>query len=177
MTKPSSAKMRVKNAIRLFNFPGLILMVIILTGCAPKENQTEKKVEEIRLPGRSNNAELIRNPLSADESIDSTSVPKLVFDYTEYDFGDISDQKIVSHSFSFTNAGKTPLVIAHVRGTCGCTVPHWPEEPVPPGGTGSIEVRFDPSGKSGLQSKPVVITANTLPNTTNLSIIANIISK
>lgn len=169
--------MWVKKVKVLFVFQGILALFLLLSACTSEEGQSGKNVEEIRLPGGSNYAELIRNPLSADQVIDSTNVPRLVFDYTEFDFGDISDQKIVSHTFSFTNSGKAPLVIAHVRGTCGCTVPHWPAEPVPPGGNGSIEVRFDPSGKTGLQSKPVIITANTLPNTTNLNIIANIIPK
>lgn len=151
--------------------------LLALSACASSEQNSEKKVEEIRLPGGTNYSEIIRNPLCAADEVDSTKVPKLEFEYTEFDFGDISDQKIVSHTFKFRNTGKTPLVIAHVRGTCGCTVPHWPKEPIPAGGSGDIEIRFDPSGKTGLQSKPVAITANTLPNTTNISILANIIPK
>jgi hypothetical protein len=162
-----------KSAIRIVSGFGIGLM-LSLNSCNSTESGAGKMVEEIRLPQGSNYADLIRNPLSADQETDSSKVAGLEFEYTEFDFGDISDQQIVSHTFNFRNSGKKPLVIAHVRGTCGCTVPHWPKEPIPAGGRGSIQIRFDPSGKSGLQLKPVVITANTLPNQTNLSIVANI---
>ncbi len=93
----------------------------------------------------------------------------------EYDFGTIdqADGK-VTHVFKFKNTGKEPLVISNAKGSCGCTVPEWPKEPIAVGESGEIKVEFDPKNKKGNQSKSVTITANTEPVNTILQIKANI---
>lgn len=45
--------------------------------------------------------------------------------------------------FEFTNTGNAPLLIKHAQSTCGCTVPKWTKEPIAPGKTGKIEVRYN----------------------------------
>ncbi|HAD11713.1 MAG TPA: DUF1573 domain-containing protein, partial [Saprospirales bacterium] len=54
------------------------------------------------------------------------------------------------------------------RSSCGCTVPEWPEEPIPPGGTGEIKAKFDTEGKMKEQKKTITVTANTYPNETKI---------
>ena len=98
----------------------------------------------------------------------------ITFDETTHDFGDITAGEIVAHTFAFTNTGKSPLIISEAVTTCGCTVPEWPREPIPPGGKGKIEVKFDSKDKNGAQKKSVSIIANTKPNNTNLYITANV---
>ncbi|MCF8243602.1 MAG: DUF1573 domain-containing protein [Saprospiraceae bacterium] len=85
------------------------------------------------------------------------------FDEKEYNFGQVEAGDIVQHIYRFTNSGNEPLVLTNAKGSCGCTVPSWPKEPIPPGGTGAIVVEFDSKGKSGPQTKQVTITANTDP--------------
>ena len=46
-------------------------------------------------------------------------------------------------SFEFTNTGTAPLLILDAKSTCGCTVPSFPKEPIPPGGTGKIDVKYN----------------------------------
>lgn len=46
-------------------------------------------------------------------------------------------------TFVFTNTGDAPLVITNVRSTCGCTVPSKPTEPIMPGKTGNIDVKYN----------------------------------
>ena len=46
-------------------------------------------------------------------------------------------------SFEFTNTGDAPLIISNVQSTCGCTVPSKPTEPIAPGKTGKIEVKYN----------------------------------
>ena len=82
---------------------------------------------------------------------------------TEFDFGTIDQGEAVEHSFSFTNTGSEPLIISNAKGSCGCTVPQWPREPIAPGATANIDVRFDSKGKRNKQNKKVTITANTDP--------------
>ncbi|GLR17362.1 DUF1573 domain-containing protein [Portibacter lacus] len=91
-----------------------------------------------------------------------------------YDFGEVMDGEKVEHTYSFTNTGSEPLVISNAKGSCGCTVPSWPKEPIAPGETGEILVRFDSKGKGrvggGAQTKTVTITANTTPPDTRITI-------
>ena len=79
----------------------------------------------------------------------------------EHNFGQIRDGDIVSHTFRFTNSGEAPLIISKATAACGCTVPQWPKQPIPVGGSGEIQVQFDSSNKPGMQNKVVTITANT----------------
>lgn len=87
----------------------------------------------------------------------------LKFAETEFDFGTITSGEKVEHVYKFTNTGSEPLIISDAKGSCGCTVPEWPKEPIAPGATNEILVRFDSSNKSGAQSKRVTLTTNTEP--------------
>ena len=147
---------------------------LLITGCGQQPSSSGDTVQEIRMPKGSSNADLIRNPVSANTPEDTSKMARISFPQPDFDFGIVGDQNIVSHTFEFTNTGKVPLLIGHVRGNCGCTVPHWPKAPIAPGAKGEIEVRFDPSGKEGPQVKPITITANTYPNTTTITIMANV---
>jgi hypothetical protein len=87
-----------------------------------------------------------------------------------FDFGAVDEGEIVKHAYVFKNTGTEPLVISNCKGSCGCTVPTWPKEPIPPGGTGEIKVEFNSKGKPGPQSKRVTVTANTTPTETFIEI-------
>jgi hypothetical protein len=76
----------------------------------------------------------------------------------------------VSHSFTFTNTGDNDLVISNARGSCGCTVPEWPKEPIAPGKSGKIDVVFNSDGKPGNAIKSVTVSTNTEPATHQLFI-------
>ena len=90
------------------------------------------------------------------------------------DFGKVLSTSTNKHTFVFTNTGTEPLVISNAKGSCGCTVPKWPKEPIAPGETGEIAVEYKPAGQSGRQTKYVTITANTDPATTQLTITGDI---
>lgn len=96
------------------------------------------------------------------------------FEEDTYDFGEVMEGEKVVHVYKFKNTGKEPLVISNAKGSCGCTVPEWPREPIPVGGSGEIRVQFDSKGKGkvggGPQAKKVTITANTDPANTFLNI-------
>jgi len=99
---------------------------------------------------------------------------KFEFEKTEHDFGKIPQDKSVEYTFKFKNTGTEPLVISDARGSCGCTVPQYSREPIPVGGTGEIQVSFDPKGKTGIQRKTVTVTANTNPARTTLNIVSDV---
>ena len=91
-----------------------------------------------------------------------------------HDFGKVKQDTKNVHVFKFKNSGTNPLIINNATGSCGCTVPKYPKEPIPPGGTGEIEVEYSPGKQQGTQTKTVTITANTNPVQTQLTIMANV---
>ncbi|GCD77977.1 hypothetical protein JCM31826_14590 [Thermaurantimonas aggregans] len=103
--------------------------------------------------------------------------PVFQFESEEHDFGIIEEGTVVTHEFVFTNAGKAPLVITSAQGSCGCTVPEYPRDPVMPGKKGVIKVSFDSSNRAGRQDKTVTLIANTVPNTKILKITSEVVSK
>lgn len=118
---------------------------------------------------------------AADAAADATAsdepdVPKtsIKFESDSHDFGTIDEGDKVSHKFAFTNSGDEPLIINSAKGSCGCTVPEWPKEPIPPGESGEILVEFNSKGKKNKQTKTVTINANTDPNPTRLTIKADV---
>ena len=107
---------------------------------------------------------------STPEIIPTNDGPKPAFNFgnIEHDFGTVNEGEIVNYTYSFTNNGETPLVIEKAVASCGCTVPEWPKEPIPAGGSGEIKVRFDTKNKPNQQIKTITITANTEPTLTRL---------
>ncbi|QJW91376.1 DUF1573 domain-containing protein [Spirosoma taeanense] len=99
----------------------------------------------------------------------SEKMPRITFAETGvFDFGQLTEGDTVEHVFKFTNTGEFPLIINNITASCGCTTPEWPREPVAPGATSSIRVRFNSRGKSGEQNKTVTVFANTNPSMTDL---------
>ena len=99
------------------------------------------------------------------------------FAQSTHDFGVITEGEVKEYSFQFKNTGNAPLHIEHAKGSCGCTVPQWPKDPVAPGATGQIVVKFNSANKVGKNSKKVTIVANTEPISTVLTITAEVKSK
>lgn len=145
-----------------------ILFIAIATLFACNQN-TENK-EEV-------NADLINVPSTAsDEEVDTENLPAFDFEEEVFEFGEISQGEKVKHIFRFINSGKSDLIISNATGSCGCTVPTWPRNPIAPGEEGEIEVVFDSNGKQGRQHKTVTLVANTLPNTKVIAIKGDVLT-
>ncbi|HNV99606.1 MAG TPA: DUF1573 domain-containing protein [Chitinophagales bacterium] len=99
----------------------------------------------------------------------------ITFERDTYNFGDIKEGDTVATDFKFVNTGDHDLLITNAKGSCGCTVPDWPKEPIAPGASGVIKVVFNSKNKSGAISKTVTVQANTVPNPTRLTIKGNVI--
>lgn len=91
------------------------------------------------------------------------------FAKVEIDYGKIEKGSEPLRKFSFTNIGDEPLVISNAQGSCGCTVPTWPKEPIMPGQTATVDVRYD-TQRTGPFSKSVTLTTNEANPTRVLSI-------
>jgi len=89
-----------------------------------------------------------------------------------HDYGTIANGANGTCEFIVTNTGDQPLIITNCKGSCGCTVPNYPKAPIPPGGTGEIEVEYSPGKQENAQQKTVTVTANTEPKETTLRISA-----
>jgi len=105
----------------------------------------------------------------------SGPVTTIQFKEMAHDFGTIKQDSDNKKIFKFTNTGSEPLIIENAKGSCGCTVPQYPKEPIAPGQTGEIEVVYKPGKQKDQQSKNVTITANTTPANTVLTISANVL--
>lgn len=128
---------------------------------ALKQNETQ--VPPVNLQGQQNNTE----PSTPQSNTQQPAGPTTSVRFNEevHNFGNVDIDTDNPHSFVFTNTGKEPLLITNAKGSCGCTVPSWPKDPIMPGSTGKIDVVFRPSkGQAGQpQEKTVTITANTEP--------------
>jgi hypothetical protein len=102
---------------------------------------------------------------------------KIKFEKTEHDFGTINEGDIVETVFSFKNSGKSELIITSAKGSCGCTVPEWPKEPIMPGEEGLIRVKFNSDKKPNLQQKTITLVTNTEQGKEILKIKAQVIPK
>lgn len=86
-----------------------------------------------------------------------------------HDFGTIPQGTPVTYNFNFKNTGKSPLVLSSVTGSCGCTTPEWPKEPIKPGASANIKVTYN-AATPGTFTKNVTIVSNAATPTTVLYI-------
>ncbi|MBA2422704.1 MAG: DUF1573 domain-containing protein [Chitinophagales bacterium] len=136
------------------------------------ERLTVSSASSISSPNLNNPTPDVAKTIAQD--ISSQPITTIEFAEMRYDFGKLKEGIVVKHGFTFTNTGTTPLIISEAHGSCGCTIPSFPKEPIPPGGKGQIMVQFDSKGRSGLQNKTVTVTANTNPSQTVLNISSNV---
>ncbi len=101
--------------------------------------------------------------------------PEIKFEEEVHDFGRITQGEKVSFAFKFKNTGNSNLIISAAAGSCGCTVPEWPKEPILPGKEGKVNVIFSSEGKSGIQEKSITIITNCEPSTRIVKIKTDIV--
>lgn len=76
-------------------------------------------------------------------AVQAQDTAKIEFKTEVIDYGEVKRGSDGVRVFEFTNTGNAPLVITEVNSTCGCTIPKKPEEPISPGNTGEIQVKYD----------------------------------
>lgn len=145
-------------------FIPLMLALGFLQSCSTQSEENNKI-----------NSDLISNSATASSEVDLENVPSFEFENELHDFGSITQGEKVSYSFKFKNTGKKNLIISSANGSCGCTVPQYPKNPIAPGESASIDVVFNSEGKEGKQDKSVTLMANTNPASKVLKISGNVI--
>jgi hypothetical protein len=94
----------------------------------------------------------------------------------EHDFGKVDEGEKVAFVFAFENTGTADLVVTSAITSCGCTVPKYDTKPIPPGGSGDLEVVFDTTGRSGMQTKTISVRSNASVPVVLLKITAEVIT-
>ena len=102
--------------------------------------------------------------------------PVMTFDKTEIDYGNVVQGGDGLRLFRFKNTGTEPLVIKNARGSCGCTVPKWPDAPIMPGQSASIEVKYA-TDRLGNFNKNVTVETNETVAKHVLTIKGNVYEK
>lgn len=154
--------------IKLSLFIGLV--ALIATACG-NNKEAEKRIAELEQKVQElSPAPAVSAAQPAPEEKPEGPLPVFEFEETDHDFGTITEGDVVEHVFKFTNTGDAPLIIQNAQGSCGCTVPDWTREPIPVGGEGFVNAKFNSQGKPNAQNKTVTITANTWPTQTRLRI-------
>ncbi len=104
------------------------------------------------------------------------NAPKIDFEKIVHDYGTMYQGGDGNCEFKFTNTGQEPLILTTVRSSCGCTVPKWPNEPILPGETGVIKVKYDTKRLGGIH-KSITVKSNASNATIVLTISGNILPK
>lgn len=87
------------------------------------------------------------------------NAPEITFEAELIDYGTIEHNADGNREFKFKNTGKEPLIISEAHGSCGCTVPTWPKEPIKPGESSVIKVHYA-TDRVGAFEKTITITSN-----------------
>ncbi len=142
----------------------LALSVVLMTTSCKQESAADKITSEDM------------EALAAAKALEG-KFPKVQLDKEVHDFGTISEGDVVETQFMVTNAGEADLVISDAKGSCGCTVPKPPKDPIKPGASAPIMVSFNSQGKPGAQKKTVTLTTNTENGYETFEIKANVTPK
>ncbi|WP_348797725.1 DUF1573 domain-containing protein [Flavobacterium adhaerens] len=112
----------------------------------------------------SNAQESSKKTKKAKTTTTAAALPKvngagMVFENETIDYGSIAHNADGNRQFVFTNNGNKPLIITNTQGSCGCTVPTAPKEPIMPGAKGVIGVKYA-TDRVGPFTKTVTVTSN-----------------
>lgn len=109
--------------------------ILSFTFCSRTNNQSVANSEEtINIPALNNYEKFVGGA-------------QIMFNEYDFDFGTVSKENKLHHTFYFVNSGDSPLIISDAKGSCGCTIPFFPNEPINPGQQEKIDIEIDPSGK------------------------------
>lgn len=145
----------------------LVFSAGILISCGQdKSNQNQEQVSP----------EIVNIDATASNVNATSKSGKFQFEENNFDFGTINSGAEVVHVYKFKNVGDADIVISQVKGSCGCTSPQYPQNPVKPGEEGEIKVTFRSKGMAGQVVKDITILANTVPTTKILTISGEVLA-
>lgn len=95
----------------------------------------------------------------AQTEVAPSSKAVITIDKEVHDYGTVEQGGNGECTFTVTNTGTEPLIISLCKGSCGCTVPVCPQEPIAPGASATITVKYN-TANPGPINKSVTITSN-----------------
>ena len=101
------------------------------------------------------------------QEVQVQSGPQLSLDKDIHDYGTMVQNGDGLCHFTVTNTGNEPLIISNAKGSCGCTVPKWSKEPIMPGETTVIDVKYA-TNRIGPINKSVTISSNAVNTPTKV---------
>lgn len=104
---------------------------------------------------------------------ENPNAPEAVYEKEVIDYGTIEYDADGNREFKFKNVGKEPLIVYNATGSCGCTTPSTPKEPIKPGETGIIKVHYD-TKRPGHFEKTVTVSSNAKTPTKVLKIMGDV---
>ena len=146
----------IRKSVGLF----ALLLVVLATAC--KQESAADKITDADM-----------QTIEAEKALVG-KLPKIELDKEIHDFGTINEGDKVETEFVVKNVGDADLIIHEAKGSCGCTVPQPPKDPIKPGDSAPIKVSFDSKGKPGSQEKTVTLKTNTANGHEMFKIKANV---
>lgn len=109
-------------------------------------------------------ASKVKTEVKKTKKVKKAKLPKvegagMVFENETIDYGIIEQNADGQREFALTNNGNKPLIIMSATGSCGCTVPDAPKEPIAPGAKAVIKVKYD-TNRIGAFTKTVTVNSN-----------------
>jgi hypothetical protein len=145
---------------KLFLSLGIIMLSGGLLLAQGKKNKKNKGSDAPMVIESAANVTPASAPSTAAAPASNLKIEDLAFTDAVHDFGTIMEGPDASCVFTFKNNGTEPIVIQKAQPSCGCTVPSFSSEPVPPGATGKIDVAYHTKGKPNAFSKSITIVSN-----------------
>lgn len=110
------------------------------------------------------------------EKATNATQAEITFEKLEHDYGEVPQGGNGVTEFKYTNTGKVPLMLSKVRSSCGCTVPSWSKEPLMPGQSALITVKYN-TNNVGVINKNVTVESNASNNRVILKIKGKVVKK
>lgn len=86
--------------------------------------------------------------------------PRVAFDQTHYDFGELDEGRPAETAFRVINQGGRPLVFEKLEPSCGCTSAEASAPEVAPGGSETILVSWDTRLLHGAYDQEILVYSN-----------------
>ena len=132
-------------------FSVLILVAFVFAGVAQNDEAQPKKSKKVK-------------------------TPEITFVKLVHDYGQIEQGANGECEFEFKNTGKADLILTNCRSSCGCTVPSWPKDPIPPGKKAVIKVKYN-TQRIGQINKTITVESNAVNDRVVLKITGNVNAK
>ncbi|SHG10327.1 Protein of unknown function [Flavobacterium segetis] len=140
-----------------------LALLLVLGVTASNAQETSKKATKVKA----------KTTAIANSKVDGAG---MVFVSETIDYGTVAYNSDGKREFVFTNNGNKPLIITNAQGSCGCTVPSYPREPIAPGAKGVIGVKYDTSRAGQAFTKTITLTTNAIVPSKTLTIKGNVLA-